>query len=180
MSKEEKDVIMESNDKSTSMYVHQVEYNTLLEILGKVTDVNKVFTYSMPNKAESYASSGFELINVLNEYIDGQDDWRITKETNVKLKVQGDTIMLSKCLIKGTKLVMCIPRINSIILIPDENSTINGVKDPTKIIQLTNCISVTPLLVRLLDDKVEGEDEKFQLGLTYEIIIPKEKNEPTE
>jgi hypothetical protein len=75
---------------------------------------------------------------------------------------------------------MCIPRINSIILIPDENSTINGVKDPTKIIQLTNCISVTPLLVRLLDDKVEGEDEKFQLGLTYEIIIPKEKNEPTE
>ncbi len=66
MSKEEKDVIMESNDKGTSMYVHQVEYNTLLEILGKVTDVNKVFTYSMPNKAESYASSGFELINVLN------------------------------------------------------------------------------------------------------------------
>jgi hypothetical protein len=90
----------------------------------------------------------------LNDYIDGEEDWRITKETNVKLQVQDGSIHVSNCVIKGTKLIMCIPRINSIIFIPDEESIINGVKDPTKIIQLTNCISVMPLLVRLLDDKV--------------------------
>jgi hypothetical protein len=175
------DEVKESvEEKGTSMYVHQVEYPTLLAILAKVTDVNKVFTYSMPQKAESYATSGFDLITTLNDYIDGEEDWRINKESNVALRVENETITVGNFVIKGIKLGLCIPRINSIIIIPDENCTINGAKDPTKIIQLTNCISVTPLLVRLLDDKIEGEDDKFQLGMTYEIIVPKEKNEPTE
>jgi hypothetical protein len=169
-----------TEEKGTSMYVHQVEYPTLLAILHKVTDVNKVFTYSMPKKAESYATSGFDLITTLNDYIDGEEDWRINKESNVALRVENETITVGNFVIKGIKLGLCIPRINSIIIIPDENCTINGAKDPTKIIQLTNCISVTPLLVRLLDEKVDGEEEKFQLGMTYEIIVPKEKNEPTE
>ena len=177
MSEEVKEKV---EQKGTSMYVHQVDFNTLLDILGKVTDVNKVFIYSMPTKAQKYAESGFELINVLNDYIDGEEDWRITKETNVKLQVKDGVINVSNCVIKGTKLIMCIPRINSIIFIPDEESIINGVKDPTKIIQLTNCISVMPLLVRLLDDKVQGEENKFQLGMSYEIIIPKQVEKPTE
>jgi hypothetical protein len=54
---------------------------------------------------------------------------------------------------------------------------INGVKDPTKIIQLTNCISVMPLLVKLLDERDENDAEKFILGMSYEIIIPKTENE---
>lgn len=167
-----------TEEKGTSMYVHQVEFETLKEILAKVTNANKVFTYSMPKKAESYANSGFELINTLNDYIDGEEDWRINKETNVNVSVEEQGVVVGNSLIIGTKLTLCIPRINSIIIIPDEGSLINGTKDPTKIIQLTNCISVTPLLVRLLDEK--ADDDTFRLGMTYEVIIQKEKKEPTE
>lgn len=168
-------------EKGTSMYVHQVEYETLLALLERVTDVNKVYTYNMPNKAEKYASSGFELINTLNEYIGGEEDWRINKESNVKLNItEGKIIIGNTTIISGTKLIMCIPRINSILIIPDDESLINGVKDPTKIIQLTNCISVTPLLVRLSDEPVEGEEGKYHLGMTMEVIVPKTEEKPTE
>lgn len=70
---------------------------------------------------------------------------------------------------------MCIPRINSFIIIPDENSLIRGVKDPTKIIQLTNCICVTPLLMKLTDEPIDGEKAKFNLGVSYEVITPKKE-----
>lgn len=160
------DEVKETNEeKGTSMYVHQVEFETLKEVLAKVTNANKVFTYSMPKKAESYADSGFELINTLNDYIDGEEDWRINKETNVDVSVNEQGVIVGNSLIVGTKLTLCIPRINSIIIIPSDGSLINGAKDPTKIIQLTNCISVTPLLVRLLDEK--GDDDTFRLGMTY-------------
>lgn len=175
MSDEVKETIEE---KGTSMYVHQVEFETLKEVLAKVTNANKVFTYSMPKKAESYADSGFELINTLNDYIDGEEDWRINKETNIDVSVNEQGVIVGNSLIVGTKLTLCIPRINSIIIIPSDGSLINGAKDPTKIIQLTNCISVTPLLVRLLDEK--GDDDTFRLGMTYQVIVPKEKKEPTE
>ena len=168
-------------EKGTSMYVHQIEFETLLALLERVTDVNKVYTYNMPNKAEKYASSGFELINTLNEYIGGEEDWRINKESNVKLNItEGKIIVGNTTMISGTKLIMCIPRINSILIIPDDESLINGVKDPTKIIQFTNCISVTPLLVRLSDEPVEGEEGKYHLGMTMEVIVPKTEEKPTE
>ena len=161
--------------QGTTMYVHQVNFQTLCQILSNVTDVNRVFTYSMPNKAQSYAQSGFELINTLNQYIDGQEDWRIIKESNVKLNVKDGIITVGNSVITGTKLVMCIPRINSILIIPDSGCILNGVKDPTKIIQLTNCIAVTPLLVRMLDQ--EGQDGNFKLGLTYDVIMKKPTQE---
>ena len=165
-------------EEGTAMYVHEVKYDTLTEILKKVTDVNKVFTYSMPNKAESYANNGFDLISVLNEYINGDESWRISKETNVKLKSEGNKIQIGDWIIQGSNYILCIPRINSIIIIPDENCTYKGTKDVTKIIQLTNCISVTPLLVRLLDEPTE-EENQFRLGMTFEIIVPKQANEKT-
>jgi hypothetical protein len=139
----------------------------------------------MPNKAESYANDGFNMINVINSYIDSDESWRIDSKTNVRLSIKDNKIEVGDWVITGSKLNMCIPTINSIIIIPDENSTVRGVKDPTKIIQLTNCISVTPLLVRLTDEPIEGEPEKFKLGMTMELISPtppEESNneEPTE
>ena len=106
MSDEVKETIEE---KGTSMYVHQVEFETLKEVLAKVTNANKVFTYSMPKKAESYADSGFELINTLNDYIDGEEDWRINKETNVDVSVNEQGVIVGNSLIVGTKLTLCIP-----------------------------------------------------------------------
>lgn len=170
MSEEVKENTVE--EKGTSMYVHQVDYETLCKVLSTVTDVNKMFTYNMPNKASKYAEDSFELINTLNEYIGGEDDWRINREKNVKLRVENSIIKVSDWEVHGVTSCLCVPKINSIILIPDDNSTRNGMKEPTKIIHLSNCIAVTPLLVRLSDEPIDGEDNKYRLGMTYEVITP--------
>lgn len=169
----------EVKEKETSMYVHQIKFDVLLQILSKVTDVNKVFTYTMPNKAQSYASKGFQLITILNDYINGDQDWRISKQTNLKLETDGKIIKVGDWILSNSNYILCIPKINSIIIIPSEDCTYKGSKDVTKIIQLTNCISVTPLLVRLLDQPTQQENQ-FRLGMTFEIIIPKQEEKTTQ
>lgn len=166
----------EIKNTTNSMYVHQIEYETFLKIVANVTNVNKMFIYNMPNKASSYASDGFNLINTLNEYIGGEEDWRIsTTNTNVNFSINDGKIIVGDCELTGAVLCMSIPKINSFIIIPDDNSLIRGVKDPTKIIQISNCICVTPLLLKLEDEPIEGEDDKFNLGVSYEVIIPKKE-----
>lgn len=168
-----------TEEKGASMYVHQIDYDTLLQVVSKVTDVNKMFIYNMPNKAEKYNDDTFALINLLNDYIGGEDDWRITKEKNVRFTIKDNKIYVGEWVISGIVNCLCIPKINSLILIPDGEATCNGSKEPTKIIQLTNCIAVTPLLVRLTDEPME-EEGKYNLGLTYEVITPMVNEKPTE
>lgn len=168
-----------TEEKVTSMYVHQIDFDTLLQVMGKVTDVNKMFIYNMPNKAEKYNDDTFALINLLNDYIGGEDDWRIAREKNVRFVIKDGKIHVGDWVINGIVNCLCIPKINSLILIPDNDSTCNGSKEPTKIIQLTNCIAVTPLLVRLTDEPME-EEGKYNLGLSYEVIVPMNNEKPTE
>ena len=169
----------EVKEKVNSMYVHQIDYDTFLKVVANVTNVNKMFVYNMPNKASSYIEDSFKLINTLNDYIGGEDDWRITTYKNVNFANEDGKIRVGDYEIAGTMLCMSIPKINSFIIVPDSNSLYKGSADPTKIIQLTNCICVTPLLMRLTDEPIEGEEEKFNLGVTYEVIVPKTEK-PTE
>jgi hypothetical protein len=134
----------------------------------------------MPNKAEKYAESGVELINTLNDYIGGDESWRIENKRNAKFAIRDGKLYIDSWVITGSTLCMCIPKINSIIIIPDESSTNNGSKEYTKILQLTNCIAVTPLLVKLTDEPIEGEENKFNLGMIYEVIVPNNTEKPTE
>jgi hypothetical protein len=166
-------------EKGTAMYVHQIDYKTFLQVVANVTNVNKMFVYSMPNKASSYAEDGFNLINTLNGYIGGEDDWRISVSKNVNFGINSGKVYAGDYEISGTMLCMSIPKINSFIIIPDETSLYKGTADPTKIIQLTNCICVTPLLMRLTDEPIEGDENRFNLGVSYEVIVPKTE-EPSE
>lgn len=155
------------------MYVHQIDYTTLKSVLEKVTDVHLSFVYNMPKKATSYKNDGFTLIKELDHYANSDEDWRITKDKNINLQIIEDKIHVGEWVIGGTELVLCIPRINSIIIIPNEDSTYKNTKEPTKILQLTNCISVTPLLLVLGDEPDENNEGKFKLSIGYEMISNK-------
>ena len=166
------------SDETKELYVHQIDYEVLLKILSNVTYVSRFCTYNMPTKADKYAENSIELINTLDEYIGGEEDWRVSKESDVNFSITDGIINIGDWMVSGTKSCICLPKINSIILIPDDESRFKGVKEPTKILHLVNCVAVTPLLVRLTDEPIEGEDKKFNLGMTLEVIIPTEK--PTE
>lgn len=168
----------EKTGEKKTMYVHQVDYEVILNILKRVTDVSRVFIYNMPNKASKYANDGFELITMLNSFMDDEEErWRIEALANQPVKVENSTIEIGDWRINGSKLNICIPTVNSIIIIPDEMSTNKGSKDPTKIIHLSNCIAVTPLLVKLSDEPIEGVSNKFNLGVSLEILSVVDKKE---
>lgn len=159
----------------TSMYVHNIEWDVVRNILKSANNVNKVFTFNMPRKATTYIHDGFALLEEINSYSENDDEnWRIGMESNVSLMVSDDFVQLGDWKIEKSDLNICIPSINSIIIIPDDNSTCRGVKEPTKILQLTNCISIKPMLVRLYDVPIEGEEGKFNLGVSLEVIMTEE------
>ena len=70
-------------NEESLMYIHQVEFDVITKILEKVTNVNKVLIYNMPNKAEKYADNAVELISILNEFNNSDEEWRITIKENV-------------------------------------------------------------------------------------------------
>lgn len=153
------------------MYVHKVEWDIMCRILSSVNNVNKLFTYTMPNKAESYANDGFALVEEINRYGSSEDEnWRINEEGNLSLKCEDRVLNVGDWVISDAASCLCIPVINSIIIIPSANCLYKGNKEFTKIIQLTNCISVTPLLMKMEDVPIEGEEGKFNLGVSLEMI----------
>lgn len=157
------------------LYVHQIDYEVLLKILSNVTYVSRLCTYNMPTKADKYVENSLELINIIDGYIGGEEDWRVNKENDVQFSINDGVIKIGDWVITGTKSCICLPKINSIILIPDEDSRFKNAKEPTKILHLVNCVAVTPLLVRLTDEPIEGEENKFNLGMTLEVIVMNEK-----
>lgn len=160
-------------NEESLMYIHQVEFDVITKILEKVTNVNKVLIYNMPNKAEKYADNAVELISILNEFNNSDEEWRITIKENVNASFQNEVLKIDNWEISGSKKCICIPKINSIIIIPDESSTCEGLKDPSKIIQLINCVSISPLLITLYDEPIVGDTNKFNLSMGYNIIEPK-------
>lgn len=157
--------------EKVKMYVHKVEWDVLCGILSNVNNVNKLFTYTMPNKAESYSNDGFKLVEEINRYGSSADeDWRVSTEGNLSITCEGGVLNVGDWVVKGSTLNLCIPAINSIVIIPTTDSTYKGNRELTKIIQLTNCISVTPLLMKMEDVPIEGEEGKFNLGVSLELI----------
>ena len=134
----------------------------------------------MPKKAESYASDGFKMLEEINKFGESEDEsWRISLEVDVKISFENDKLIIGDWIVEKSLLNICIPTINSIIIIPSTESTYKGNKEYTKIIQLTNCISVTPLLIKLLDIPMEEDENKFKLGMNMEIITPIVNEEKT-
>ena len=160
----------EEENTTNEMFVHQIDYETLKGILKNVTDVNMMITYNMPNKADSYKDDGFSLIKTLDSYINGDDNWRITKERGLKFKIADDKIIVGDWVINGSLLTMVIPKINSIVVITDGEATYKGAKEVTKILHLMDCISVSPLLLALDDEPVEGDENKYKLSVSYKPI----------
>ena len=170
MSDEVKETREEKN--SVSMYVHNVEWDVVVNILKEANNANKMFTFNMPKRAASYVGNGFELLDVINTFSADEDEkWRIGVDTNVSIIVMDDCIQIGDWKIASSNLNICIPAINSIIIVPNEESTYKGGNEPTKVIQLVNCIAIKPMLLRLSDVPVEGKADKFDLGVTFEMII---------
>ncbi len=161
---------IENNQQQKYLYVQQLEWNTFLKIVEKVNNVNKVYEYNMPNKATSYQQDMIGMIGILDSFLNGDEKWRVSKHGNVSFSIKDEKIYVGDWVIEKGHNIIAIPKINSFFIIPPDGSTNRGISDPTKVIQLINCISIMPMLLKMEDVKSEEKQGQFKISVGYEPI----------
>lgn len=161
-----------SDGETKEMYVQQIDWELFTSVIDRITTVNRLYMYNMPNKAEKYADDIVGMIQTLDGYLAGEDEWRITKEKNVPFKYdkENDKLMVGSWVLGKAKLVICIPKLNSFFIVPNSDARYKDTPSPTMIIQLNNCISVMPMLLDMKavpDTKKEGS---YNISMAYEMI----------
>ena len=161
------------------MYVQQIDWKTFIPLIERVTNVNRVYMYNMPNKADTYSNDVINLITTLDMYLTGDEEWRVTNENNVPFKVdkERDVISVGNWVLNEAKLILCIPKLNSFFIIPGGESTYKGSPSPTHIIQLSNCISVMPMLLTMREFPDKEKEGVINIGMAYEMIQYTSENE---
>lgn len=178
MSEDVIDVETKTEEDVHQMYVQQVDWKTFTPLIEKVTNVNRVYMYNMPNKAESYTNEIVDLIKTLDGYLSSDEEWRVTNESNVPFKYdkQENKIYVGNWVLTEANLILCIPKLNSFFIIPSNESTYKGSYAPTTIIQLSNCISVMPMLLCMREIPDKKKKGVINIAMTFEMIPTNEEN----
>lgn len=157
-------------DGEQSIYVQQIDWDMFLSLVKKVTNVNRLYSYNMPNKASKYVDDIVGLIKTLDDFISGEDNWRVTHECNVKFFIDGDKVRVGDWEIANSLLTLCIPKLNSFFIIPNDDSSFKGGKNPSQILQLCNCYSIMPMLLTMKEVQDEEKENVTNVALSYEMI----------
>lgn len=181
MSDEVKEIV-ENEDIRHEMYVQQIDWEVFKNVVDRVTNVNRLFMYNMPNKAEKYSSDVVNLINTLDSYLTGDDEWRVTDEKNVRFfyNKEHDTVEAGNWTFGKPLVILCIPKLNSFFIVPDSNALYKGSPSPTHIIQLSNCISIMPMLLTMNEVPDTEKEGVTNISMCYEMITQYKEEKPTE
>lgn len=162
------------------MYVQQIDWDTFKSLIDRVTNVNRLYMYNMPNKAESYISDIVNLIKTLDTYLSTEDSWRVSDEKNVLFKYdkERDKLFVGNWVLNEPKLILCIPKLNSFFIVPDKDAKYKDGTSPTTILQLSNCISVMPMLLTMREMPDTEKEGVINVAMAYEMLNPhvEEKN----
>lgn len=182
MSDEVKETI-KADEIQHEMYVQQIEWDVFKGVIERVTNVNRLFMYNMPTKAEKYVEDIVNLIKTLDGYLTGEDDWRVTEEKNIRFLInkKTDTIEAGSWSFGKPLLILCIPKLNSFFIVPDSTATYKGSPSPTHIIQLSNCISIMPMLLTMNEVPDPEKEGVTNISMCYEMLNQyKEEEKPSE
>ena len=152
------------------IYLQSINYETLLKIVQDVNVVETIYLYSMPNHIKTYAKNVENTVQTIFSFFENEDDrWRATNMKHVDFSVNSESINFGGLKIVDIDLCICMPITNSIIIIPGQESIKLG-WDVTKVIQLSNMISLTPMLLRLTDMEDEENPPNHKISVSYEVI----------
>ena len=174
MSEEVKDVtdIETTVEETQQMYVQQLEWDVFKSVIERITNVNTLYMYNMPNKAEKYSEDIVGLIQTLDIFLRGDDEWRVSDEKHVPFKYdsENDKILVGNWVIGKPHLILCIPKLNSFFIIPDNEATYKGSPNPTQIIQLSNCLSVMPMILVMNEVPNEEKEGSYNISMSFEML----------
>lgn len=163
---------VENVEETKKIYLQSISYDTFLKIIHNVNLVDSIYMYSMSNHIKNYSNNVEETVQTIFSYYENEDEkWRIANMRQVELTINSDEEIVN---FGGTRicdaaLCICMPITNSIILVPGQKSIENG-WDVTKIVQFTNMISMTPMLLKLMDVEDEENPPNHKISVSYEVI----------
>lgn len=165
---------MSEETKEATMYVQQIDWETFTSVIERITNVNRLYMYNMPNKAEKYVSDVAGMITTLDDYLRGDDEWRVTDEKNVRFffDKEKENVNVGNWVFGKPLLILCIPKLNSFFIVPDKDATYKGSPAPTNIIQLSNCISVMPMLLTMTEVPNPEKEGSYNISMSYEMLNP--------
>lgn len=126
---------------------HCLSQDNLFDILSKVDYAVTLYIYQLPDKCTKYLESSENILNtILNYHIDEENKWRVSKESNVKIKKVGELITINDKVINDIQWSYAISKFNSLFFISNSNEL-----SPACVYRLENLVIKRPLLFNLLD-----------------------------
>ena len=156
------------------VYLQSISFETLLKIVNGTDRIGSLYMFSMPNHIKSYTSDVEKTTQSIFSIFENEDErWRIKAKSNVDIVSNDEYIIFDgNNKILDADLCICMPIVNSIFVIPGPESIKSG-WDVTKIVQFTNLISLTPMLLRLTDVEDEENPPNHKISVSYEVIEKK-------
>lgn len=151
-------------------YIQSVSFDTFLKIVKDVNLIGTAYFYSMPNHIKTYAKDVEGTTQSIFSIFENEDErWRVKSIKQLHTNVTENSIQFGDFTILDSDLCLCMPMINSIVLLPGQKSIENG-WDVTKIVLLSSMISMTPMLLRLTDIEDEENPPNHKISVSYETI----------
>jgi len=165
--------------------VLELTFDKFLELSKKINIIDCITLFSMPNHVKTYSDPEKtpigDLILELIEYQKEENEWRISKHPVQDYTIENNTAKFLDKSITDAARVIIVSKMNSVFIIPGENSIKNGNCQPNQIIKLSNMISSQLFLLQFKDVK-EEDSEKYNLQIEFALIDRtniKEKHDDT-
>lgn len=176
-----------SDEKDTiEVPVLELDFEKFLELSKKINIIDCITLFSMPNHVKSYSNQETtpvgDLILELIEYQKEENEWRISKHPVQNYSVENNTAKFLDKTITDAARIIIVSKMNSVFIIPGEDSIKNGNCQPNQIIKLSNLISSQLFLLQFKDIKEEGS-ENYDLQVEFALIDRtnvKEKHDDTD
>lgn len=153
--------------------VLELEFENLIEICKKINLVDSVTVFSMPNHVKTYSKRDekpvSDLVMELLDYQKEENEWRLKSYKVQELAVVDNSIKVLDKTISDAARIVVISKMNSVFIIPGEESLKNGNCLPNEIIKLSNLISSQLFLLQFKDVKEEGSNN-YDLRVEFNLI----------
>lgn len=164
---------MSDTEDTIEVPVLELEFENLVEICKKINLVDSVTVFSMPNHVKSYSNRDekpvSELVMELIDYQKEENEWRLKTHKVQELVVTDNIIKILDKTIYDAARVVVISKMNSVFIIPGEESLKSGNCLPNEIIKLSNLISSQLFLLQFKDVKEEGSNN-YDLRVEFALI----------
>ena len=158
------------NKEGIEVSALQITFENLKKICAKATYADECSLVAMPFQTSIYADTTQyttgSVLNLIIEYENEDNPWRITKKVVQQIKSDENSIIIGDIKIVDAEKIIVVSKLNSIFILPGSETIKNKFVNPNEIIHLTNLISTAAFLIKF-EDVADKESNDINLKINY-------------